>query len=165
MFYGALDSNVKERHIPVVHAIGVCDSPDYFYSFVAGIADEMGIILPDSVNTEEFIRQHLVVHQGKGLGYALSTEEELDFVSQFAMDTGIALDPVYSGKALHNFVTHVLEEEDPEIFDGKNVVFFHTGGGLGLFAEEERLLTRMNLQSPVRRLDVYGKKAEGTVEI
>jgi hypothetical protein len=30
----------------------------------------------------------MILHQGKGLGYAVNTDEELDFVSQFAVETG-----------------------------------------------------------------------------
>ena len=37
---------------PVVHAIGVCDDPDYFYSFVAEIAKEMGLSVPPSSSTD-----------------------------------------------------------------------------------------------------------------
>lgn len=167
MYYGALENSNKGNHMPVVHAIGVCDSPDYFYDFVAQIADEMGILLPEELGmtTEEFIRQHMVVHQGKGLGYAVSTDDELDFISEFGIETGIGIDPVYSGKALFNFFNHVMEEEQAEAFKGKNVLFWHTGGSLGLFEQEEKLLTRLNVQSPVKRLDVYGKGTDGSVDI
>lgn len=168
MALAALAEGKQPQTMPTIHAIGVCDSPDYFYGFVAGIADEMGIVLPEEgASTEEFIRQHLTVHQGKGLGYALSTEEELEFVGRFAMDTGIALDPVYSGKALYNFVTEVvLPKKEASSFQGKNLLFWHTGGALGLFEKEDALLQRLKIRSPVRRLDVYGKdNMEGGVDI
>ncbi|CAB9496443.1 Bifunctional D-cysteine desulfhydrase/1-aminocyclopropane-1-carboxylate deaminase, mitochondrial [Seminavis robusta] len=153
---------------PTIHAVGVCDSPDYFYKFVAGIADEMGFCPPnDNVTTEEFMRQHMIVHQGKGLGYAVSTEEELDFVSQFALETGMSLDPVYSGKALYTFVKHVVEnsDNDKSFQPGTNVLFWHTGGALGLYDKGDDLLKRLQQQSPVLRLDVYGKDLENSVDI
>ena len=97
----------QQAHKPTVHAIGVCDDPDYFYQYIAGIADEMGFRVPsDFASTESFMREHVVVHQGKGLGYARSTAEELEFVQAFCCATGIVLDPVYSGKALYNFVKY-----------------------------------------------------------
>jgi D-cysteine desulfhydrase len=159
--YGALNNNgtvVGDRILPKVHAVGVCDSPDYFYKCVADIANDMGLILPKNgtCSTEDFVRQHMIVHQGKGLGYAISTDEELDFVSQFAMETGIALDPVYSGKALYRFVTDVVLN-DASPLEGKNILLWHTGGALGLYDKGEELLRRLEQQSPVKRLDVYGK--------
>lgn len=112
---------------PSVHAIGVCDDPDYFYGHIAGIAQEMGFVEKDGVSTEEFVRNSFEVHQGKGLGYAVSTPEELDFISKFAVETGIVLDPVYSGKALYQFVQQILETDEGEKYRGKNVLFWHTG--------------------------------------
>jgi D-cysteine desulfhydrase len=122
--HGALDETSPPG--PTVHAIGVCDTPDYFYDYCAGIVDDMGATLPPGMSTESFMRQHMTVHQGKGLGYAASTSEELDFVTDFALETGVVLDPVYSGKGLYHFMKHVLEQ-DPDKFRGKNILFWHTG--------------------------------------
>jgi D-cysteine desulfhydrase len=122
--HGALDETSPPG--PTVHAIGVSDTPDYFYDYCAGIVDDMGAALPPGISTESFMRQYMTVHQGKGLGYAASTSEELDFVTDFALETCVVLDPVYSGKALYHFMKHVLEQ-DPEKFRGKNILFWHTG--------------------------------------
>ena len=143
---------------PTVHAIGVCDDPDYFYNHIASVADDMGF----QGDALDFIKNNTVVHQGKGLGYASSSQEEIDFITQFAVETGIVLDPVYSGKALYHFVKHVLEE-DPEAYRGSNVLFWHTGGALGLFDKEKEL--SVNGVSPVKRLDVYGKNDDRHVSI
>ena len=150
--------------MPTVHAIGVCDDEDYFYRFVATIADQMGMMLPSSVDTmENYIRRHLVVHQGKGLGYALSTPDELEFVMQFARETGVVLDPVYSGKALYNFL-RVLES-DPESFRDQTILFWHTGGALGLFDKCDELLETLRTEAPCQRLDIYGKGAGMDISI
>lgn len=150
---------LSQSTIPAVHAVGVCDSPEAFYKDVSKIADQMGVKLPEGTTTEGFIRQHLTLYQGKGLGYAVSTDEELDFIAQFALETGIALDPVYSGKALYNFVTNVILREGQNRFERKNILFWHTGGALGLFEKEDNLLPKLRERSPVQRLDVYGKDA------
>lgn len=160
--YGAADGTDPDE-LPVVHAMGVCDDPEYFYDYVSEIAHEMGFSLP-STDTREFVKRHLVVHQGKGLGYAASTAEELDFVSKFAVDTGIVLDPVYSGKALYHFLSEVVPN-NPETFQGKNILFWHTGGALGLYDKGDALLDTFNEVSPVKRLDVYGKGGEDMVTI
>lgn len=162
--FGAADG-VDPGKMPIVHAMGVCDDPEYFYDYVAEIADEMGFKLPSgSMTTRDFIRRHLVVHQAKGLGYAASTPEELDFVTKFALDTGIVLDPVYSGKALYHFLSEVVPN-DPDSFRGKNILFWHTGGALGLYDKGDALIETLSEVSPVKRLDVYGKGGEGMVTI
>lgn len=125
----AASAATGNKSIPKIHAIGVCDNPDYFYTQAAIIADEMGFVVPiQGMTMEEFCRNHMNVYQGKGLGYAVSTEEELKFVIDFARETGIALDPVYSGKALYNFIENVMKE-DAVSFEGSNTLFWHTGGG------------------------------------
>ena len=133
--HGALEGTRDgSSTVPTVHAIGVCDSPDYFYGYVAKIADEMGLQLPktndnkDLSTTESFVRRHMIAYHGKGLGYAVSTPEELQFITNVALETGIVLDPVYSGKALYHFCKEVLEGgEEAEKFRGKRLLFWHTG--------------------------------------
>lgn len=163
--YGALEPDSQQLPIPKVHAIGVCDSPDYFYSFVAEIAEDMGLVLPSGMSAEEFLRQHMIVHQGKNLGYAVSTDEELDFICNFAQDTGVVLDPVYSGKSLYNFVFDVMQGAHSESFKGSNVIFIHTGGSLGMYDKCDAVMRRIAEQSPVKRLDVYGKGVQGSLDI
>lgn len=156
--YGA--ENGEATNMPTIHAIGVCDDPDYFYNHVADIAIEMGLKVPSGyVDAHDFVRRHLTVHQGKGLGYAASTPDELEFVTNFSMDTGIVLDPVYSGKALYHFLTEVVEN-DPDTFRDRNILFWHTGGALGMYDKGDALLPTLDKVSPVKRLDVYGKGGE-----
>ena len=79
------------------------------------------------------------LHQGKGNGYAISTEEELQFLYNVSSTSGIILDPVYSGKALYYF--YEIAKSSPELFkrDDK-VLFIHTGGLFGLYSVEQQLL-------------------------
>lgn len=140
---------------PQVHAVGVCDNADYFYKHSARIAVDMGLRLPEGTSGEDFMRQHMTVHEGKGLGYAISTVEELDFVAEFARQTGIVLDPVYTGKALYNFM--MLLDKNPETFRNQNVLFWHTGGALGLYEKTNELQTHMLQSTPCHRFDIYGK--------
>lgn len=42
--------------------------------------------------------------QAKGVGYAISTTEELKFVKEVAEATGVILDPVYRFKMLYSAV-------------------------------------------------------------
>ena len=68
-----------------------------------------------------------------GLGYAQSTEEELAFLTEVAQATGVVLDPVYSGKAALGMVA------DLEARPVGRACFIHTGGLLGLYAQEAML--------------------------
>lgn len=53
------------------------------------------------------------------------------------MATGVVLDPVYSGKALHAFLSDV--KASPEAWSGSNVLFVHTGGLLGMYEKIDQL--------------------------
>jgi len=149
------------KPMPRLHAIGVCDDPDYFYRTVAHIVDNMGFVLPgdimtDSIQTtEDYVRAHMTVHQGKNLGYAQSTTDELEFITGFCRASGVALDPVYSGKALYHFWNNIILK-DPESFRNQSVLFWHTGGALGLYDKADEM-TSMELSSMCERLDIYGK--------
>jgi D-cysteine desulfhydrase len=76
-----------------------------------------------------------------GLGYAINTDEEIDFIVRFARQTGILLDPVYTGKSLY-----VLDRaiRDGTFDPGGNVLFVHTGGAFSLFPERRRLSAAMD---------------------
>mmetsp|Transcript_7937 Transcript_7937/g.21452 ORF Transcript_7937/g.21452 Transcript_7937/m.21452 type:complete len:472 (-) Transcript_7937:518-1933(-) len=172
----ALCPSLQSVHL---HAIGVCDNPDYFYRTMAKIVTEGMGYSPtgeafggdgdapsagdDPDDMESFLRRRVTVHQGQGLGYAVSSTQELRFMEQFAMETGIVLDPVCSGKALYHFFQNVLstttidsagEDDDATQSDspyqGCNILFWHTGGALSMFDKVDDLQLPQN--SPVTRL-------------
>jgi D-cysteine desulfhydrase family pyridoxal phosphate-dependent enzyme len=147
----------QQPRLPTVHAVGVCDSPEYFYEYIEDILTQMGFVPPpEFASTQDFLRNRLVVHNGKGLGYAVNTPEELDFIQSFAVATGIVLDPVYSGKAMYNFVRHL--KENSSSFERSNILFWHTGGGLGLYDKIPAMQEFLESKSACQRLDVYGNK-------
>lgn len=156
----AYNDDQKELNIrtPQLHAIGVCDSPEYFYNEVCLIGKEMGFDIGSTelpqTSMEDFVLDHLTVHQGKCNGYALSTPEELDFVCRLASETGIVLDPVYSGKALFQFIK--IATENPNEYKNSTVMFWHTGGSLGMFDKESELSALINASSPINRMNLYG---------
>jgi D-cysteine desulfhydrase family pyridoxal phosphate-dependent enzyme len=120
-----------------VHAVCVCDTPEYFYNHVDEVLQELNVA--DSDGTKISARQLLTVYQGQGTGYARSTPQELDFLAKVALSTGVVLDPVYSGKALYNFAS--IADSHPEIFNrGDKVLFLHTGGTLGLYDKSSEIL-------------------------
>ncbi|RRT60992.1 hypothetical protein B296_00020256 [Ensete ventricosum] len=104
--------------------------------------------------------------QAKGLGYAMNTAEELQFVKDVAAATGVVLDPVYSvsemrivvakhhdstyltslylvlffffsGKAAYGMLRDMTE--NPTKWKKRKVLFVHTGGLLGLYDKVEQM--------------------------
>nr|ABK95965.1 unknown [Populus trichocarpa] len=136
-----------------VHAFAVCDDPDYFYNFVQDLIDGLkaGVDSHDIVN----------IQNAKGLGYAINTSEELKFVKEIATTTGVVLDPVYSGKAAYGMMKDMAE--NPKNWEGRKVLFIHTGGLLGLFDKVDQMSSlvenwgRMEVQESVPRKDGIGK--------
>ncbi len=113
-----------------LHPVTVCDDADYFHRVIGGIFEEMGF--------EGKSRELLDIIDGyKGLGYAINTPQELEFILQVASETGIILDPVYSGKAFLGLLREL--EESAERFAGRDILFIHTGGIFGLYDKIEEL--------------------------
>ncbi|KAK6148240.1 hypothetical protein DH2020_019152 [Rehmannia glutinosa] len=136
-----------------VHAYCVCDDPEYFYEYAQGLLDglQAGVSSRDIVN----------IHNAKGLGYAMNTAEELTFVKEIAQATGVILDPVYSGKAAYGMMRDMAE--NPGRWEGRKVLFIHTGGLLGLFDKTEQIASvvgswrRMDIHESVPRKEGTGK--------
>jgi L-cysteate sulfo-lyase len=54
----------------------------------------------------------------------------VEAVTMVARSEGILLDPVYSGKAMAGLIDLVRKGQ---LRKGRNVVFLHTGGAVGLY--------------------------------
>ncbi|KAL1541959.1 Deoxycytidine monophosphate (dCMP) deaminase [Salvia divinorum] len=130
-----------------VHAFCVSDYPDYFYDHVQGLTDGLQAI----VSSHDIVN----IQNAKGLGYAMNTTEELTFVQEIAKATGIVLDPVYSGKAAYRMMRDMAK--NPEKWEGRKVLFIHTGGLLGLYEKTEQIAPlvgnwrRMDIQASIPR--------------
>ncbi|MDR2282767.1 MAG: pyridoxal-phosphate dependent enzyme [Sphingobacterium sp.] len=74
-------------------------------------------------------RLHLGYHFG---GYAKVKPELIQFVQDFVQQTGIMIEPTYTGKAL--FALHDLLEKDT-FEKGSRILFIHTGGLTGLLGQ------------------------------
>ena len=113
--------------------ITVCDNKDYFTKVCGTIVDQTLDLLgegPDENKAFTFIDGY------KGLGYAISKEDELRFIADVAAKEGIILDPVYTGKAFYG----LYNEVNKGTFDSfDNILFIHTGGQYGLFPKQEQI--------------------------
>jgi D-cysteine desulfhydrase len=93
-------------------------------------------------------------HQARGEGYALAREEELATVLDTALSSGVILDPVYTGKALHELLSEMAA--NPDEWAGKRVCFIHTGGLLGCYDKTSQLAPLVEGLGRSHRLDVSG---------
>lgn len=62
------------------------------------------------------------------------------YMCQMSSQTGVLLDPVYSGKALFTLASRLLASLPGVFLPGQRVLFVHTGGALGCYAQEAGLL-------------------------
>ena len=105
-----------------------------------------------------------IVECSRGLGYGRATQDELSFQLRFMQETGILVDPTYTGKSLYALV-NLLGGRRPTLgydrderaagflssLQGRRILFIHTGGQLGQFAHElyESTLQTDGLESAV----------------
>ncbi|KAG6384243.1 hypothetical protein SASPL_155954 [Salvia splendens] len=133
-----------------VHAYCVSDDPNYFYDHVEGLTDGLQAV----VSSRDIVN----IQNAKGLGYAINTTEELTFMQEIAKATGVVLDPVYSGKAAYGMMRDMAE--NPRKWEGRKVLFVHTGGLLGLYEKIVPLVgnwRRMDIQASIPRQVGTGK--------
>lgn len=101
------------------------------------------VITPDSLGIVK--EDLLIIDKHRGAGYALNSQEDYDFIRDFARTEGIFLDPVYTGKAMRGLFQEVMDADEGlasevgEFNFYKNILFIHTGGLYGLFPRGDAL--------------------------
>ena len=111
-----------ENHISLEKIVGVqvLKGEDYITSELEKLHGLRGVNILD-----EF-------HFG---GYAKTTPELIDFIKQFTQETGVLLDPIYTGKMI--YAIKALAENGS--LNNKHVVAIHTGGLTGWFGKYTEL--------------------------
>lgn len=117
-----------------VLGIAVCDDAAYFQHKVrTDITDWQSRYkissLPDNLSVQvndDFI----------GPGYSRAGPEVFTTIKKVAALEGLLLDPVYTGKAFHGMLTLI---EQGYFGEASDIVFVHTGGLFGLFAQRQEL--------------------------
>jgi len=117
-----------------VLGIAVCDNAAYFQRKVmADISDWQSRyeipILPTGLSiqvNDDFI----------GPGYSKADPKVFATIKKVAALEGLFLDPVYTGKAFHGMLMLI---EQGYFAGASDIVFVHTGGLFGLFAQREQL--------------------------
>jgi len=117
---------------PKAYGVAVCDDAAYFRDRVQAIGAAThalgGPLLAPAGTTWD------VLDGFQGPGYAQATPEIWATIAEMAHLEGIFVDPAYTGKALHALKTKLLQGE----WSGR-WLFWHTGGGFGLFGRGEEV--------------------------
>lgn len=114
-----------------VWGVNVCDDEQYFLDKVAADVADLCRRYPQ-VGTLDVAPN--VLDGYVGAGYAVASPELFQLITELARLEGLVLDPVYTGKAFAG----MLEEIRAGRFEGsRDIVFVHTGGIFGLFAQRD----------------------------
>jgi len=111
-----------------VRAMAVSDDAAYFEMAVARIIREARSWDGSLGDPVPFV----VDDRAKGPGYAVSSHEQRETIVRVSKASGLVLDPVYSGKAMHGLKAAV---DRADVARGARVLFIHTGGLPGLLAQ------------------------------
>jgi D-cysteine desulfhydrase len=117
-----------------VTGIAVCDDAAWFEAKVRQDLAEWRDRYAVEIDTGALAVRTLDAYVGPG--YGVATPEVLETIRQVARCEGIVLDPVYTGKAFHGMLQELRAGRMREAAD---IVFLHTGGIFGLFAQREQL--------------------------
>ncbi len=69
-------------------------------------------------------------------GYKNINDNKLTLIKRFASESGIILDPAYTGKAFVGYYENILKRDK-----GKKILFLHTGGIFGVFGKRRKYLS------------------------
>lgn len=117
-----------------VLGIAVCDDEAYFQNKVREDMQAWKTEYQQPLDITELDIHVNAEHIGPG--YAKATPEVFDTIRSLAKMEGLILDPVYSGKAFHGLI-HELKAG--RYNNAQDIVFIHTGGLFGLFAQRDQL--------------------------
>src|SRR5450432_402812 len=113
-----------------VRAMAVSDDAAYFEKTVARIVQEARSWDPSLGDPAPIV----IDDRSKGPAYAVSTLEQRETIIRVSRASGLVLDPVYCGKAMHGLRAAV---ERGDVARGARVLFLHTGGLPGLLAQSD----------------------------
>ncbi|GAA4103663.1 1-aminocyclopropane-1-carboxylate deaminase/D-cysteine desulfhydrase [Mucilaginibacter panaciglaebae] len=103
------------------HVIPVLKNGDF-------IGDEIIRLVPDATNYQ----LHTDYHFG---GYGKTTDQLISFIKQFVADTGIIIEPVYTGKLFYTLYDLAAKSY---FNPGDKILAIHTGGLFGLLGMKDK---------------------------
>ena len=115
-----------------VLGFAVCDSTTYFQDKIYTDIEQW---------RQQFAINRLSMKKGSfnindqyvGEGYSIASPAIFDTIAWLAREEGVVLDPVYTGKAFYGLVEEIKKGRFAHVHD---IVFLHTGGLFGVFAQQ-----------------------------
>jgi D-cysteine desulfhydrase len=136
-----LTAGVLMHDIPAqVTGYAVCDDEDWFVNKVNTDIQQWA---EDYEIDLDFHRLKISVRDAYiGEGYAIADKAVFDTITQVLRTEALLLDPVYSGKAFYGMLSDIAAGN----FSGEgDIVFVHTGGAFGLFAQRQQWIQNSNV--------------------
>lgn len=113
-----------------VHGVNVCDTAEYFQKRIGRLLDEFVATYPEYCEYRNPGPSN--IYDGfVGAGYAIASDDDLRFYTEFVRETGVLLDPVYTGKAFRGMLRQLKDRPEDFLDD---VIFLHSGGQFATFA-------------------------------
>ena len=134
-FAGLLYANAIAKNDAMVYGINISADKAYFMKETKKIIAEMNQYT--GLDLELTSDEISILDGYSGRGYGLSTKEEIDFIKYIGALEGVALDPVYTGKAFYGLYNEIKKGTFAQ---HKNILFIHTGGIFGWKAEQRTLI-------------------------
>ena len=131
-----LGAEIFELEAPVL-GIAVCDDEAYFQHKVREDMQAWQAEYQQPLDVNQLAIHVNAEHIGPG--YAKATPEVFDTIKILAKTEGLILDPVYSGKAFHGLLEEIKAGHYLNDHHSQDIVFIHTGGIFGLFAQRDQL--------------------------
>lgn len=116
-----------------VLGVNISRDAESYRTIIVQLMAEIDTLLHQTTNFNEAI---YILDGYVGEGYAKTSREVMAFMQQFAEQTGIFLDPVYTGKAFYGFFDALEKGQNAE---AETIVLLHTGGIFG-YREDQRQL-------------------------
>lgn len=129
-YAGLLLAKKQLNHTADIIGINVGADKAYFEQCIEAIFHDSTRYLDESPSLS---RNEIKIIDGYvGRGYALSTPEELKFITHLSQLEGVIFDNVYTGKALYGLANEIRKGT---FRNSKNLLFIHTGGMFELFSQ------------------------------
>jgi D-cysteine desulfhydrase len=129
-YSGLLLAKQLENHKAALAGYLVGGSISYFTEEIQSIFKGISLYAKTEIKPQQ--TQINLIDNYIGPGYGLNTPEQLTFIKHLAQLEGVVMDNVYTGKAMHGFVSDIKKGK----YQGmKNILFIHTGGLFELFSQ------------------------------
>lgn len=126
---------VMHKVSAAIIGMAVCDSEAYFLQKVRADLDDWKKRYGIDLDLDDVPLCCNASYIGEA--YAKASRDVFETIHRIAALEGIVLDPVYTGKAFHGML---MELRAGKFEDAEDIVFVHTGGVYGLFAQREQAL-------------------------